>query len=138
MFGRHKKEKGDEEMQIPVDATLEDDIARVERTSVDYLAGQTPDARQALLAALEKLDDQTQQSDEYGRSVIGSAALGYGSKGEVLGETGIDSVVNEVPSDELNAQFALVKAAKDEVRDPTSETLASLRSAVAALGEARK
>jgi hypothetical protein len=82
---------------------------------------------------LEKLDAQTEQSDAYENSVIGSAALGYASKGEVVGETSIDSVVDEVPSTELNAQFALVKAAKDEVRGPTSGSFAALQSASAAL-----
>ena len=69
--------------------------------------------------------------------MIGSGALGYASKGEVLGETGIDSVVDEVPSAELTAQFDLVKAAKEEVRGPTAANLAALRSASRALAEAR-
>ena len=69
--------------------------------------------------------------------MIGSGALGYASKGEVLGETSIDSVVDEVPSVELAAQFELVKAAKEEVRGPTPATFAALQSARTALADAR-
>jgi hypothetical protein len=87
---------------------------------------------------LEELDDRTGQSDAYAGSVIGSGAVGYASRGEVLGETSIDSVVDEVPGAELNAQVALVTAAKDEVRGPTPDTLAALRSASATLAAARE
>jgi hypothetical protein len=137
MFGRQRKQPGGEGARIAVDATLEGDIARVEQAAADYLENPTDATRRELLGALETLDDQTQQSDAYGESVIGSAALGYASKGEVLGETSLDSVVDDVPGAELRAQFALVKAAKDEVRGPTSDTLVSLRSALADLARTR-
>jgi hypothetical protein len=137
MFGRHKKKVGAGDTHIPVDATLEGDIAQVEQSVSDYLNDPTDDSRRVLLAALERLDARTDQSDAYGESVIGSGALGYASKGEVLGETGIDSVVDEVPSAELTAQFDLVRAAKEEVRGPTATSLAVLRSASSALAEAR-
>jgi hypothetical protein len=138
VFGRHKSKAGDAETRRLVEATLESDIALVEHAVTGYLADPADASRQSLLVALERLDAQTDRSDAYGRSVIGSAAVGYASKGEVLGETGIDSVVDEVPSRELTAQFALVKAAKDEVRGPTAATFASLRAAETALAEARK
>jgi hypothetical protein len=125
-------------MQVSVDATLEGDIARVEDAVVAFLGNPTETARQLLRGTLEALDAQTDQSDAYGRSVIGSAALGYASKGEVLGETSLDSVVDEVPSAELHAQFALVKAAKDEVRSPSPTSLAALRTASAALMDVRR
>ena len=137
MFGRHKEKAGGGDSRIPVDATLEGDIAQVEQSVADYLSNPTDDSRRVLLAALESLDARTDQSDAYGESVIGSGALGYASKGEVLGETGIDSVVDEVPSAELTAQFDLVKAAKEEVRGHSAATLAALRSASRALAEAR-
>jgi hypothetical protein len=86
---------------------------------------------------LEKLDAQADRGDAYGSSVIGSAALGYSSKGEVIGETGLDSVVDEVPGAVLTAQFALVKAAKDEVRGPSAITFAALQAAMTALAEAQ-
>ena len=137
MFGRHKKKAGGGDRHISVDANLEGDIAQVEQSVADYLSNPTDDSRRVLLAALERLDAHTDRSDAYGESVIGSGALGYASKGEVLGETGIDSVVDEVPTAELTAQFDLVKAAKEEVRGPTAANLAALRSARRALAEAR-
>lgn len=137
MFGRHKKNAGGGVMPISVDATLEGDIAQVEQSVADYLGDPSDASRQVLLAALEGLDAQTDLSDAYGESVIGSGALGYASKGEVLGETSIDSVVDEVPDAELTAQFELVKAAKEEVRGPTRATFAALQSASTALAGAR-
>jgi hypothetical protein len=137
MLGRHKKKADGGDGQIPVDATLEGDIAQVEQSVADHLRHPTDDSRQALVAALDELDAQTDQSDAYERSVIASGALGYASKGEVLGETSIDSVVDEVPSAELTAQFDLVKAAKDEVRGPTPATFAALQAASTALTATR-
>jgi len=137
MFGRRKKQAGGEGERIQVDATLEGDVAQVERSVAEYLHDPTDATRRALLGALEKLDDQTDQSDAYRESVIGSGALGYASKGEVVGETGLDSVVDEVPSTELHAQMALVNAAKNEVRGPTPATFAALQSTSAALAATR-
>jgi hypothetical protein len=137
MFGRRRRHPEGEEAQIQVDATLEDDIARVERAVGDYVKDPSGGTRLSLIGVLEQLDDQTEQSDAYGRSVIGSAALGYASKGEVLGETGLDPVVAEVPSAELTAQFALVNAAKVEVRGPTLASFAALQAALEALAQTR-
>jgi hypothetical protein len=137
MFGRHKRRADDGKARISVDATLEGDITRVEQSIADYFDRPAGDTRASLLAALESLDAQAEQGDAYGSSVVGSGALGYSSKGEVLGETGIDSVVDEVPSAELAAQFDLVKAAKDEVRGPSAANLSYLRSASDALARAR-
>jgi hypothetical protein len=138
MFGRHKKQAKGGAVHISVDAALEGDIEQVEQSVADYLRDPSDDTRGSLLAALEGLDAQTDQGDAYRESVIGSGALGYASKGEVLGETGIDSVVDEVPSVELSAQFDLVKAAKAEVRAPTTAAFAALQAASSALADARK
>ena len=119
----------DREEDIPVDATLEGDIDEVEQAVARYLGDATDASRAALLAALERLDDRTDQSDQYQNSVIGSAAIGFAAKGEVLGETSLDPVVDPVPSDELRAQVALVRAAKDEIRGPSPATFASLQAA---------
>jgi len=137
MFGHHKKQASGEGERIQVDVALESDLGRVEQSVADYLKDPTSTTRQSLVAALEELDDQTGQSDAYEGSVIGSGAVGYASKGEVLGETSIDSVVDEIPSAELNAQVALVMASKDEVRRPTPDTLAALHSASATLAATR-
>lgn len=138
MFGRHKKKGDGAAAVISVDVALEGDIAQVEQSVADYLRNPTDGSRQLLLAGLERLDAQTDQSDAFGQSVIGSGALGYASKGEVLGETGLDPVVDDVPSAELAAQLDLVKAAKNEVRGPTPDTFAGLQSAHRALGDVRK
>jgi hypothetical protein len=127
----------DREEDIPVDATLEGDIGGVEQAVARYLADHADASRAALLAALERLDDRTDQSDQYQNSVIGSAAIGFAAKGEVLGETSLDPLVDQVPSDELKAQIALVRAAKDEIRGPSPATFASLQAASAALGSTR-
>jgi len=137
MFGHHKKQTRGEDERIQVDIALEGGLARVEQSVAEYLEDPTGTTRQSLLAALEELDDQTAQSDAYEGSVIGSGAVGYASKGEVLGETSIDPVVEEIQIAELNAQVALVTAAKDEVRRLTPETLAALRSASATLAATR-
>ncbi len=137
MFGRRKRQSDGGEGRVQVDATLESDVARVEQSVAEYLKDPTVSLRRSLLAALETLDERTDQSDAYEGSVIGSGAVGYASKGQVLGETSIDSVVDEIPNAELQAQVALVQAAKNEVRDPTSETFAALQAADAALTATR-
>jgi hypothetical protein len=138
MFGHRKKQASGEAGRIQVEVALESDLAGVEQAVAGYLKDPTDTARRSLVAALEELDDQTGQSDAYEGSVIGSGAVGYASRGEVLGETSIDPVVDEIPSAELNAQVALVTAAKDEVRNPTPETFAALRSASVTLAAARE
>ncbi len=137
MFGHHKKQASGAAERIQVDLTLERALAGVEQSVADYLKDPTGTTRQSLLAALKWLDDQTGQSDAYEGSVIGSGAVGYASRGEVLGETSIDPIVEEIPSAELNAQVALVTAAKDEVRRLTPDTLTALRSASATLAATR-
>jgi hypothetical protein len=137
MFGRQRKQNDGGEERVQVDAVLESDVTRVEQSVAEYLRDPTEASRRSLLAVLETLDDQTDQSDAYEGSVIGSGAVGYASKGEVIGETSIDSVVDEVPNQELHAQIALVLAAKKDVRGPTTETFAALQSAQAALAATR-
>lgn len=127
----------DKEDEIPVDATLEGDIDNVEHAVARYLTDPSDAPRAALLTALEQLDDRTDQSDGYQNSVIGSGAIGFAGKGEVLGETTVDPVVDQVPSDELKAQVALVRAAKNEIRGPTPATFGSLQAASAALAATR-
>jgi len=137
MFGRQKKQADGGEERVQVDAALESDVTRVEQSVAEYLRDPTDTSRRSLLAALETLDERTDQSDAYGGSVVGSGAVGYASKGEVIGETSIDPVVDEIPTQELHAQIALVQAAKDEVRGPTIETFGVLQSAHAALAATR-
>ncbi len=137
MFGRHKKKTAGSQATVAVEATLEGDIDRVEQMVAAYLARPTDGSRRSLFESLQALDAQTEQSDAYGSSAIGSGAVGYASRGEVLGETSPDPVVDEVPSAELGAQFALVKAAKDEMRQSTATTRVALQEAYAAVIESR-
>jgi hypothetical protein len=137
MFGRQKKQPDGGAERVQVDATLESDVTRVEQSVAAYLNDPTDSARRSLLAALEALDEQTDQSDAYEGSVIGSGAVGYASKGAVVGETSIDSVVDEISDAELQAQIALVRTAKNEVRQPTTESFAALQATQAALAATR-
>ncbi len=127
MFGRHKRQTDEE--ATAVDATLELDLGTVEESIDAYLQDPSDDLRHALLAALERLDQHVDDSDAYESNTIGSGALGYSTKGAVLGETTSASAAEEVPESVLRAQIALVRAAKREVSAPTAATLADLRTA---------
>ncbi len=128
---------GEQDDEVAVDVTLEGDLGATEEAVEAYLRDPSPSMRTQLLTALETLDQQIDSSDAYESSTIGSAALGYSTKGAVIGETGSASAAEEIPEAELQAQTVLVKAAKDEMRAPTAETLAELRAARHALAAVR-
>jgi hypothetical protein len=136
MFGRHKNQSQDQE-GVAVDATLELDLSTVEQAIDVYLNDPSTNLRDELLAALQRLDQQIDLSDDYESRVTGSAAFGYSAKGSVLGETSSASVVDEVPGPELRAQTVLIKAAKREVSTPSPDSLADLRAASQALAAVR-
>lgn len=125
MFGRDN----DKDDEVTVDATLELALGAVEDAVSAYLQDQSAPLRTQLLAALERLDQRIDSSDAYEASTIGSAALGYSTKGAVIGETSSASAAEEIPGAELQAQMFLVKAAKEEVQARTAETLGQLRTA---------
>jgi hypothetical protein len=133
MFGRDN-DKGDD---VAVDANLELALGEVEEAIDAYLKDPSPPLREPLLAALESLDQRIDSSDAYESSTFGSAAFGYSTKGSVIGETDSASAAEEIPGSELRAQTSLVKAAKEEVRAPTPETLRELRAAHQALAAVR-
>jgi abortive infection bacteriophage resistance protein len=136
MFGR-KEHQGDEDEEVAVDATLASNLASVEQSIDVYLKDPSVDLRTKLLDVLERLDAQIDRSDAYENSVIGSAALGYSSKGSVIGETSSASAAENISESVLLAQTILIKAAKREVTTPTPETLADLRAASQALAAER-
>jgi len=136
MFGRHKHETGDDE-EVAVDATLELDLGAVEEAIETYLEDPSAQLRNNLLAALERLDQRIEDSDAYESSVMGSGAVGYSSKGSVIGETSSASAAEEVPESVLRAQTVLIRAAKREVAAPTADTLNDLRAAARALSAER-
>jgi hypothetical protein len=134
---RGKNHQSDGDREVVVDVTLEADVRATEDAIDAYLADPTTPRRDALSAALEELDQQIDLSDDYESGIIGSAAVGYGSKGAVIGETSSVSAAEEIPQAEFVAQTVLITAAKREVAAPTPETRADLRAAVQALAAAR-
>ena len=77
---------GERDDEVAVAAALELTLGSTEEAIEQYL--QDPSLRsRAALAALESLDQQIDSSDFYESSTIGSAALGYSTKGSVIGET---------------------------------------------------
>jgi hypothetical protein len=133
MFGHRAKRQPDHEQdfEVDVDLNLERDISTVEQAVESYLQNPNESLREDLLAALEELDAQTAQSDDYhGRLVFPFAA----PESSVVGATSPSSVGKQMPSDEFQAQVALVRAAKNAVTRLTPDTLADLRAASETLG----
>ena len=123
---------------MAVDARLEDHIREIEGLVGGYLRSpQDEAARQALLAELDKLDDQTAGADAYGnfRSVLVRYQV---PRSWVTGATSGTSTAEDVPSAEFKAQVALVKAAKDAIRDTTAEAQSALQRANDELAEVRR
>ena len=130
MFGRRAKGHPDHEEEIEVDVDLERDLSAVEQAVENYLQNPNDSLRKDLLSALEELDAQIAQGDDYhGRLSYPFAA----PESTVVGATNPSSVGEPIPSDEFQAQVALVKAAKNAVRQLTPDTLADLHAANEAL-----
>jgi hypothetical protein len=123
--------------EVAVDAALASDLVGVEEAVSAYLHDPADGLRNQLLLALEALDDQISQSDAYESSVVGSGALGFSSKGSVIGETSAASPAEEIPEAELQAQTVLIRAAKQEVTTPNSEHRAALEAAQRGLAALR-
>lgn len=136
-MGTGENHRSDGDREVAVDATLEVDLRATEEAIDAYLRDPSPSRRNVLLAALEELDQQIDLSDGYESRVTGSAAVGFGSKGSVIGETSGASPAEEIPEAEFVAQTVLIKAAKGEITAPTPETRTDLRAAVAALAAVR-
>ena len=72
-FGRRKRGGASKDQVMAVDVQLEDDIRKIEGLVGGYLRSPQDEAkRQALVAELDKLDDQMARADAYGnfRSVL--------------------------------------------------------------------
>jgi hypothetical protein len=129
MFGRSKRRPGHEE-EIAVDVTLEEDVSAVVRSVDAFLKSPNESLRRDLLASLEELDAQIAQGDDYHSRLV----FPYASpESTVVGATSSGSIGEDMPSDEFQAQVALVKAAKSAVTGLTPDTLAGLRAAREAL-----
>lgn len=130
MFGRRAKRQPDHEEEVEVDVTLEQDISMVVQAVDSYLQNPNESLRKELLAALEELDDQTAQGDDYhGRLVFPFAA----PESTIVGATSPSSAGEPLPATEFQAQVELVKAAKKAVTRLTPDTLADLRDCSEAL-----
>ena len=137
-FGRRKRGGASKDEAMAVDVQLEDDIAKIEDLVGGYLRSPQDEAtRQALVAELDKLDDQTDRADAYSnfRSVLVRYQV---PRSWVIGATSDTSTAEDVPSAEFKAQVALVKAAKDAIRDTTAEAQSALQRANDELAEVRR
>jgi hypothetical protein len=123
---------------MAVDVRLEDSIRGIEGLVGGYLRSpQDEPTRQALLAELEKLDDQTARADAY--NDLRAVAVRYQvPRSELIGATSGTSTGEDVPGAEFKAQVALVKAAKEAIRNPTTEARSALRRASDELAEVRR
>jgi hypothetical protein len=132
-FGRHADRAAPEDQEVDVDIHLEQAIAQVQSATDAYLDNPSQELRQGLLEALGTVDQRTAASDSYEASIVGSAAWGFASKGSVIGETGQNSIAEELPGLVLQAQATLVKAAKAAVTEPGSATFDALGTASSSL-----
>jgi hypothetical protein len=134
VFGHRKKVAAPTGPEVvSVDARLEDDIQAVEEAVRRCLDSPGEAARQQLSAALQVLDDQVDRSDAYDGSIVDSPMFGTSTKYSVIGETSAEPLAEYIPGSVLQSQMALVKAAKQWIDTPSSDALAALRTASAAL-----
>lgn len=137
-FARRKRGGASHDQVMAVDVQLEDHIRKIESLVGGYMRSPQDEAtRQALLAELEKLDDQTARADAYSnfRSVLVRYQV---PRSWVTGATSDTSTAEDVPSAEFIAQVALVKAARNAIRDTTAEAQSALRRANDELAEVRR
>jgi hypothetical protein len=128
---------GDAHEELTVDATFEEDLLEIEASVVAYLERPDDDARAALVASLGRLDEQIERSEAFDTNRSGAFTFGSAPSLAIVGDATDNPIVEQVVAAEFQAQVTLVRAAKDEVRDPSPRALEALRSASAALTEAR-
>ncbi len=132
-----------DERTVEVDEGLESLVVAVESAVVTYLVRITEATRQGLLDALEALDADAAASESFHRrlnslaTLTGLAGLGTSSL-DVIGQKSGLPTVTELPLPLFQAQVALVRAAKDELREPSPATLHALESASAQLAATRR
>ena len=137
-FGRRKRGGANQDEVMAVDVQLEDHIRTIEGLVGGYLRSPQDEAtRQALVTELEKFDDQMARADAYSnfRSVLVRYQV---PRSWLIGATSDTSIGEDVPSAEFKSQVALVKAAKDAIRDTTAEAQSALQRANDELAEVRR
>jgi hypothetical protein len=119
-------------------SSLRNHLRTIEGLVDGYLRSRQGEAtRQALVAELEKFDDQTAGADAY--SNVRSVLAGYQvPRSWLIGATSDTPIGEDVPGAEFKAQVALVKAAKDAIRDPTAKARSALERADDELAEVRR
>ncbi len=135
-MGSHDEGDGAHE-ELTVEVAFEDDLLQVESSVVAYLERPDDEGRAVMLASLERLDDQIARSETFDASNSLAFRFGSAPRAAVIGETSENPVVEEVLPARFRAQVTLVRAAKDEVRDPSPRALEALRSASETLNEIR-
>ena len=133
MFGHKRTGRPVPVEELAVDANLEQDIRAVEQAVEAYLREPSEGPRKDLSASLKVLDNQIELGDAYASQFTTSIRFGGSPDEPVVGSTGRTPIVEEITDTAFRAQATLVKAAKEEVTDPTPDTLAALRTAYAAL-----
>jgi len=128
MFGQGRN-RHPEEKELAVDAALERVLSAAEQAIELFLENPTDSRHQELVSALEEVDRQTEASDAFSESVVGSGAVGYSTKFSVIGETSANPIGEEVPTSVFQAQIALVRAAKNAAADRTEDKISTLRRA---------
>jgi len=137
-FGRRKRDGASQDQVMAVDVQLEDRIRTIESLVGGYLRSPQDEAtRQALVAELEKFDDQTARADAYSnfRAVLVRYQV---PRSWLIGATSDTSIGEDVPGAEFKAQVALVKAARTAIGDPTAEAQSALQRANDELAEIRR
>ena len=123
---------------MAVRVQLEDHIRTIEGLVGGYLRSPQDEAtHQVLVAELEKFDDQTARADAYSNSrwVLVRYQV---PRSWVIGATSDTSTAEDVPAAEFKAQVALVKAARNAIRDTTAEAQSALQRANDELAEVRR
>jgi len=130
MSDEDAKVERNHESEVDVDLILERDISAAEQAVDAYLLNPNESLRRDLMTVLEQLDSQLAEGDAYHARL----RFPFGSVSSVVGATGDNSVAEELPASQFQAQVTLVKAAKNAVTRLTPDTLADLRAASEALG----
>jgi hypothetical protein len=123
--------------ELTIDVGFEDDLRDVEASVAAYLDRPDDDHRAALVASLERLDAQIARSESFDSNSSVGFAFGSAPRIAIIGETTDNPVVEPILPAEFQFQVTLVRAAKDEVREPSPRALEALRVASAELSEYR-
>jgi Arc/MetJ-type ribon-helix-helix transcriptional regulator len=138
-FGRQERGGVGQDQVMAVDVQLEDHIRKIEGLVGDYLRSPQDEAiRQTLVAELEKLDDQTARAHAHNNIKLLLTRYQLPQRSLLIGATSDVSIGEDVPSPEFQAQVALVKAARNAIRDTTAEAQSALQSANDELAEVRR